>query len=534
MLRQVNQSTRAPEHQPPVKALCLCVLSAVLLILPFANPNYWVFAWVGFIPLFFILQNKSIGAAFLLSYFTGFIFWLGTIYWLTNVTITGYILLSLYLALYFGLFGFFISFCAIRNARYLILLIPVFWVCLEYLRAYFLTGFPWALLGYSQYKNLPIIQIADIAGAYGVSFLVMMGNVFIYCLVSRFMLHVTRRKQFFLLPILFIIIALIYGFYRICVQRVTCNVQRIKVSLIQPNIPQELKWDPTAKEKISRQFLRLTQDAAKDSPDLIILPETAVQDYLVIEKGRYVNINEIAGFIKEINIPFLIGAVIYQTGNDLGFPYYFNSAVMFSRKGEILQRYDKLHLVPFGEYMPLRNELPFLEAVVPIGDFTPGKEYVVFRAPHSALRTPHGFSVLICFEDVFSGLARNFVKNGADFLVNITNDAWFGDTSEPYQHLAASVFRAVENRRSLVRAANTGISCFISAQGKIIPRVSNAGGKDTFVDGYISGVIETGREDSFYSKFGDVFAWLCFLLVGCGIIIKIRRTSASEHQRTSI
>jgi apolipoprotein N-acyltransferase len=199
--------------------------------------------------------------------------------------------------------------------------------------------------------------------------------------------------------------------------------------------------------------------------------------------------------------------------------------VLFSRKGEIICRYDKLHLVPFGEYIPLRETFSFLETIVPIGDFTQGENYIIFKYQKENQKEDKtikyksiNFSVLICFEDIFPELAYRFVNRGADFLVNITNDAWFKDSSEPYQHLAASVFRAVENRVNLVRAANTGISCFINPLGKITSKVIDRKGKDIFVSGYISDVISKNALLSLYTKYRDIFVLLCFILAGYGII----------------
>ncbi|MEK6714422.1 MAG: apolipoprotein N-acyltransferase [Candidatus Omnitrophota bacterium] len=512
-----------------VKELLACILSAVLLILPFANSALWLFAWFGFVPLFFAIENKSKGRAFFLSYLTGLIFWLGTIYWLVHVTLLGLILLSLYLALYFGLFGILISSYALSPITYNLFAIPSLWVALEYLRGHLLTGFPWALLGYSQYQNLPIIQIADITGAYGVSFLLMMGNTVIYKVIgNRLWVEGKKNKIAILLSSMLLVLTLSYGYSHLNLLPTTYNLSPIRISLIQANIPQELKWSPAAKEDIVNKYFRLTREILQARPDLIIWPETAMQDYLIIDKQGYSNIDYLSNFVRELKVPFLLGVVAVENED------FYNSAVLFSKEGGILQRYDKLHLVPFGEYIPLRAVLPFLEAVVPIGDFTAGREYTIFKSPvtrptpnRGCPESPVKFSVLICFEDVFGELARNFVKKGADFLVNITNDAWFGDTSEPYQHLSASVFRAVENRVSVLRAANTGVSCFISPQGKIKTCVADKKGKQTFIDGHITGNIFIAKVRSIYNKYGDVFVLACFIVVGCGIITKLCSTLSS-------
>ncbi len=527
MLRQVR-SPVTRSASPVSKELFLCLLSAVLLILSFPKSNLEFLAWFGFIPLFFALQNKSKGKAFLLSYLTGVIFWLGIIYWLIHVTFIGMIVFVLYLALYFGLFGLIVSACLLpilrqaqdtspkdteqsRSATYYLLFIPSLWVILEFIRSHLFTGFPWTLLGYSQYLNLPVIQIADITGVWGVSFLVMLVNVFIYS-VARRPSPVARRKPKYILFLLCLFTILVYGYYRIYGIRNTEYGIRMKFSVIQGNIPQELKWNKSSRDFIMGRYFSLTAQALKDKPDLIIWPEAALPVVLEDEPYYY---ERVKGFVKEINIPLLLGAVNLRDN------LYYNSALLISEKGELLVRYDKLHLVPFGEYIPLRKILSFLETIVPIGDFTRGKEYTVFNlpTPYSLLPT-NEFSVLICFEDLFPDLSREFVKRGAVFLINITNDAWFKKTSAPYQHLCASVFRAVENRVFLVRSANTGVSGFIAPTGKIVSLVDDKFGNHIFVSGYKSHEISLSKRSlSFYTRYGDIFVTVCLLFVLGGIII---------------
>jgi len=507
MLRQIK-TPRHPDTQTPVlKDLFLCCLSGILLILSFPNFNLWILAWLGFVPLFFALENKSKPKAFLLAYFTGVIFWLAIIYWLIHVTLVGMIILALYLALYFGIFGLIITrHPDTQISRHQLLLVPSAWVLLEYLRAHLLTGFPWALLGYSQYLNLPVIQIADITGAFGVSFLVMMVNVTIYSIV--------RQKPKYLLPMLCIFFTLVYGYYKLHQTPNTKHQTPIKISVIQGNIPQELKWDPQAKDFIIDKYIAISREALKDKPDLIIWPEAAMPVVLEEEPLYYEKVSSLA---KQSHTPLILGAVTLRDS------LYYNSAILVSPEGELSKRYDKLHLVPFGEYIPLRSTLGFLEAIVPIGDFARGKEYTTFKlqAPSSKLQAR--FSVLICFEDLFPELSREFSKRGADFLVNITNDAWFKKTSSPYQHLQASVFRAVENRVFLIRSANTGVSGFIAPNGKIISLVKDLRARNIFISGYnTQGTAPFKENISFYTRHGDIFIWACILLVLYGII-KIRR-----------
>jgi len=492
-----------------VKELSLCFLSAALLIFSFPRFNFWLFAWFGFVPLFFALENKSKAKSFLLSYLTGFIFWIGIIYWLVHVTLVGLIILVLYLALYFGFFGLVIKNYELRTTNSELLFIPSVWVLLEYLRSHLFTGFPWALLGYSQYLNLPFIQIADITGAWGVSFLVMLVNVSVYSVARRSSLE-TGGKYKYVLPILCIIFTLIYGYYKIYNSQLTNYNSRIKISVIQGNISQELKWNKSSRDFIMDRYFSISNEALRDKPELIIWPEAALPVVLEEEAPYYERVKD---FVKEAKAPLLFGAVTLREN------IYYNSALLIFAGSELLARYDKLHLVPFGEYIPLRKTLSFLETVVPIGDFSSGKEYTVFTLPTTYHLVPTKFSVLICFEDLFPDLSREFVKRGAGFLINITNDAWFKKTSSPYQHLCASVFRAVENRVFLVRAANTGVSGFIAPTGKIVSLVGDKFGNNIFISGYRSQEIALSKRSySFYTRYGNIFVTACLLFVLGGII----------------
>ena len=508
MLRQINSVL--------ARQIFLCLSAAILIICSFPAANIEIFAWFSFVPLFFALKDKTRLQAFLLSYFTGIIFWSGSIWWLAHVTLAGTILLILYLALYFGLFGLIITSTehpACRSGRRAPstgwLFIPSLWVLLEYLRAYLLTGFPWALLGYSQYLNLPVIQIADITGVWGVSFLVMLVNVVIaQVLDSRFWVPGQKETKiklkilasFFLL----LSLSLAYGYYKLNLIPITpaCPAGRqhltpVKISVIQPNIPQDLKWERSSRDYIISRYVDLTHQASQDKPDLIIWPEAALPVVLEEEPVYYEIVKDL---VRKIKIPLVLGAVTLRD------KLYYNSSLLVSADGQTSDIYDKLHLVPFGEYIPLRKALSFLETIAPIGDITPGKEFRVFLKPAR-------FSVLICFEDLFPEISRRFVREGAGFLVNITNDAWYKKTSAAYQHLQASVLRAVENRVFLLRSANTGVSGFIHPTGKIISLVQGGHGENIFVSGYRTENVFVNKEGvlSFYSRFGDIFILLLFI-----------------------
>jgi apolipoprotein N-acyltransferase len=565
-------AVRQAGRSPVLKEIALCGLSAVLLILSFPSFNLEFLAWFGFVPVFFALNNKSQKQAFFLFFITGIIFWSGIVYWLVHVTLAGTIVLIFYLALYFAIFGLIIRPLTKHSTPYVLIFIPSVWVLLEYIRSHLFTGFPWALLGYSQYLNLPVIQIADITGAWGVSFLVMMSNVALYLVMSSESGvrggRMVKSKNL-ITPVIIFCFVLGYGFYKLQTPNSKLQTEHsVKISVIQGNIPQELKWDAKAQDYIINEYLDLNTRAMADKPDLIIWPESALPVILEGEPDYFIKVTD---FVNKNNIPLLLGAVrlesklyynsallIHSTAPNIAIKGEARSAAQYhpesfdiaqdaskdaerveaqnpgfspgcvegliSEEAKSITKYDKLHLVPFGEYIPLRKALPFLETIVPIGDFTPGREYTVFQIPNPKSQIPNRFSVLICFEDLFPELSREFRKRGADFLVNITNDAWFKKTSSPYQHLLASVFRAVENRVFLARAANTGVSGFIAPSGKIVSLVRNGRGSNIFLSGYNTEDINVSKSNlSFYTRFGDIFIIACLLFVLYGTVRNLKR-----------
>jgi apolipoprotein N-acyltransferase len=284
---------------------------------------------------------------------------------------------------------------------------------------------------------------------------------------------------------------------------------QVKITVVQGNIEQKFKWDQEYQNYIMDRYEDLTIEAVKDKPQLIIWPETAVPGFLNYDKEL---LQWMKNIIQKIKIPLLVGAPTLDTTDT---ERYYNSAALFSDKKDIVAQYNKLHLVAFGEFIPFEKQFPFLRKLFPIsGGFISGGKYTVFRLRTPNSQLPTNFSVLICFEDIFPNLVRQFVKNGADFMVNITNDAWFDKSAAAYQHAANSVFRAVENRRPFARSANTGLSCFIEKTGRIYEKVSK-NNKDLFVEGTKTAFItvEEDKKYSFYTKFGDIFILGCIILL---------------------
>jgi apolipoprotein N-acyltransferase len=508
------------KYKVPKVQIALCVLSAVLLVLSFPGFDLEFLAWIALVPLLFAIENRKPKEAFFLSYLTGSLFFLGTIYWLVHVTLPGMIAVVLYMALYFGSFGLIASYRSPVTDYRSLFFVPAVLVTTELVRSHMFGGFGWNLLAYSQSSNLPVIQIADITGAYGVSFIICLVNTAIFLTIKAF-----REKKYtfryLVIALLLIFLSLSYGIHR---ARNIFTGEKLRVAVIQGNIPQAKKWDEKFREEILCKYENLTREAAKSTPDLIIWPETSVPGFLESEQRLLSRIESLA---KEAKAPILVG-----TPSERGESYY-NSAVLVLDDHRLAGRYDKMHLVPFGEYVPFKSVLSFVErfAPSPIGDFSEGKEPVVFKffiergsrdnAVSWRLVKKVGFSCLICFEDIFPDIARAFVKEGAVFLVNITNDAWFAKSSAAYQHSQASIFRAVENRVNVVRAANTGLSCFIDQKGKVEAIVEQSGER-LFVDGFKIHDIVLNNTKTLYTKYGDIFAYLCVLFVFIALIRKER------------
>ena len=312
-----------------------------------------------------------------MAYLTGFLFFLGTIYWLVHVSLPGMLIVVAYLALYFGFFGLIMNITqySIRNTQYeRLFLIPAIWVALEWARSYVFTGFGWALLGYSQSYNLPVIQIADISGAYGVSFLIVMFNAAAFYAIKNF-----RNKKEFIFPMVIaaVIITVASGYGLLRLNNIFTG-ERLKVCVVQGNIPQDRKWDAQFAQSIIEKYSKLTILSTKEKPDLIIWPETSVPGFIE-DEGKL--LKWVSGLAVMTDSPLLVGAPRYEvvSGREL----YYNSAFLFLKDGSLDRHYDKMHLVPFGEYVPLKDLFFFVHrfASRPIGDFVGGKEFTVLRFP---------------------------------------------------------------------------------------------------------------------------------------------------------
>ena len=495
-------------------------LSAIFYILASPPVEFEILGFFVLTPLFIsIKESKTLKQAFRVGMAGGLLTTIGLYYWLiyTMTTFGGlsyplsvalFFLLGAYLSLYWGLFTLTVKYLTVSGLSMLITA-PAIWVALEYLRTYLFSGFPWALLGYTQYKNTYFIQVADITGVYGVSFILVLTSAIIFKGSRTFFSKgkIPFREALFLSVI--IVATFFYGFIRSDTD--TKNIDQTKVAVIQGNINQQVKWDRDYLEKTLSIYDSLSSEAVKENSDinLIVWPETAAPFYFQQRSTQRLRVENIS---KSLNKPILFGSPAFKKENNKY--QLFNSAYLISpqengKKVDVIGRYDKIHLVPFGEYVPLKKLLFFVSKITEgIGDFTPGQDFKALQLSNkSNPSSPFALGSLICYEVIFPNLVRQFVNEGANLLVNITNDGWYGKTSAPYQHLSAAVFRAVENKVYLLRAANTGISAIISPTGEI----ENSLG--IFKRGFVAGKVDLNEEKTFYSKNGDLFSIVTSLAV---------------------
>jgi apolipoprotein N-acyltransferase len=514
------------------KDLAFPILSSLLLIVSFPNFDLGFLAWAGLVPLFLVINNKTPSWSFLLSFICGILFFLGIFHWILSIpkfTLPQQIALALYLGSFFGLFGLGFSFIATRWSYPLALwAAPFFWVLFEYIRSNLsFLSVPWALLAHSQYEYPTVIQIASITGTYSLSFLIVMVNAAIAAALSLYSPrskgqeifftsavagkeHSIPKKQnikFVLIAMVFLLTVLTVLYGQLTLSKPIVG-NRVKISVVQGNIEQPKKWDAQYAREIMKTYTELSLEATKDQPALIIWPETATPGGVNQDMRLYMEVRNVA---KNAGAHLLLGSSQQQkiSGEKKRDLKYMNSAFLISPdpKVPMSQRYDKIRLFPFGEYLPFQEIIPWSHFGVPnmIG-YVSGKEFTVFALPEVR------FGVTICWENVFPEMIRQFVKNGAQLIINITNEAWFGRSAAPHQLVSISVFRAVENRIFVVRCANTGVSCIIDPYGRVIDRVRNEKGQDIFIRGAISGWVTPLESSTLFTRYGDLFPWVCMII----------------------
>ena len=402
------------------------------------------------------------------------------------------------------------------------------WVALEMVVARFLGGFPWNLLGDSQYQMTPLIQVAAFTGVYGVSFLVVWTSL---SLLGAGMVIVRRpvMQSAWVGEIILPVVA-VSGLYLTGYEKLLRPEQaspEVTVALVQPSIPQTILWDSAKNEQSFKDLLALSERALTNKPDVLIWPESAVPEMIRYDEATY---RAVTGLARAHKVWIILssddGEALPTETN------YFNSSFLISPTGELAGEYRKQHLVMFGEYVPFAKWLPFLKWVTPItGGYTPGDRAAPFEMGDLNVKV----SVLICFEDTFPQVARRYVDDDTDFLVNITNDGWFGEGAAQRQHAAAALFRAVENGLPLVRCTNTGLTCWIDASGRI-RREFRSAQDGIYGTGFMTvriPVLRPGekRAKTFYRQHGDAFGWacVCFAMVRIGAASLRNRKSSDAN-----
>ena len=511
----------------------LAVLTGVLYPITFMVPALGILAWVLLIPLFWAIVKRTPWGAFKLGLLSGTIAnFIGT-YWLVG-TLTRFggfpiavsfifiIFLSAYAGLAFGLFTYITTRLGLfrKPGAMSVLLIAAIWTSIEYLFPFL---FPYGISN-SQAPYLTIIQMYDLFGIYALSFIIVVVNVTLLRIIKRFTLSAVLPAPELVLSFALLVLALSYGYFRIVQVDVEIrSAPKLKIGMVQANFDFLAKTENQEKT-VTDKHKEMSQEL--DEVDLIIWPETSIQawfsnesDYLIVRdelgipemKGKYFIVGGMSFTPKDPDSEIITDENIIK----------YNTAFLTNSNGVILERYHKIKLLLFGEYLPFAQYFPAIQKISPAsGDFTPGDELDLFVIPEKGAK----IAPIICYEDIIPSFSRQFVDKGANLIVNITNDAWFGETIAPYQHLLISIPRAVETRKYLLRSTNTGISAIIDPVGRVVAETGN------FVQTNLEGEVALlDGNKTLYTRIGDVFpiATLIFW-VGFIVVQKLRGKNFSQ------
>ncbi len=538
------------------------VLSGLLTTFCFAPFEQNWLCWFALTPLLAAIwfSGENSKRRWLRDFFLGWIagttfFWT-VLSWLHTVTISGLVLVGLYLGIYFGIWSWIAGLFRPRrllrapvkasrswgrplppdelppDARspwlsslhnlWLAFVLATAWAALEWIRGWLFTGWGWNGLGVALHNLLPMIQIAEYTGVPGVSFVVAFANVIAIATAWRFYLETKvriRRPHFdFTLTMAGLVGVAAFGVRQLQVQVPT---EPLRVAAVQSNVPREEKFTREFQDKTFQLFTRLTNLAlaTKPPPQLIVWPESATPMPVLLDRDNYQFVTNLSASIK---VDLLLGTIDADRQGD------YNAALLVTNGGQTMQLYRKLHLVPFGEYVPGRNTVPFVARIVGDqvpADFTAGREPVLFRLTTDEIKV----APLICFEDTLGELTRQFVLRGANLLANVTNDGWFLKSAGSAQHLENAIFRCIENRRPLVRAANTGVTCFVNRYGRVTQVLRNSQGS-TFTEGVLSGTVAvpTSGQMTFYARHGELFAQICAGITLMLLIVRLVRLKSAQ------
>jgi apolipoprotein N-acyltransferase len=491
--------------------LFLPVLTGLLLVASFPKAHQPYLAWIAFIPLIAYLSRvKTPLRAFGGGWIAGAIELFTLLIWMPPVlerygglpvwlAWTAYALLILVLSSFSGAACYITKQMMRRGGDSLLLLFPAVWILLEYVQTKIpFGGFPWLLVGYTQPDWLSLAQIADLTGVFGVSFLVLWfgGAVF---RIFQYKGRTVAAYWPIVVAVLLIAGSLVYG--RISLNRWDALQADNHVAMLQGNLSPD-ESGRALEEKYIQGYVQMAGDLKSPRTDLLVLPESPTP-VLYQSDDRY------RRTLEDLARRYTYGMIfnnIRSDGTGEGVRYY-NSAFFLDRNGVITGVYDKTHLVPFGEYIPLSNVFVFIKTItMGVGEFHPGRDFRVLRLGEFPV------NAVICFEAIFPDLVRKFVRDGSRLIVNLTNDGWYGDSAAPYQHFSITRWRAIENRRYFLRAANSGISAVITPAG----RIQTATG--VLSQAVCEGSFAFVAEQTFYTRYGDVFVFLCAIIV-CSFLI---------------
>lgn len=503
----------------------LAAISGVLLGLCYPPADLGDLVWIALAPLAWAVwfSPRSPRRDWLrlagLGYLCGLFFFSIGAFWLTTLTWPGYILLVLYFSFYFAGWAVFAGMlvaketdasapspwlASLHNLR-VCALGAAGWTAMEWLRGVIFPSFGWNGLGIAQHANIPLIQIADITGVGGISFLVAMANLMLAVTIKRLWLEIgrgARRPHYdFALTIALVALAWTYGIRQVF--QPEPQTKDLSFAAIQAAIPQEVRNDPAFEMEVLETYEKQTLAAIAMEPDLILWPESSTPNPLL---GHQFTWDLVRGLAEQHDGDFLLGTVHWGKEGD------FNSIALLTKRGTEAQLHHKMHLVPFGEYVPLREEFPLLARIVGElvpDDFDPGKNFTVLELESQ----PAKLGPLVCFEDTLGDLARRFAELGAQAFVVVTNDGWFLESAGSLQHLRNALFRCVETGLPMIRAANTGVTCAIDRNGVVREVLRDTNGS-TFDPGILFSKIsiQENPPPTFYTRYGKVFSIACLLV----------------------
>ncbi len=522
------------------------ILSGLLLSAAFPPVEWDWLIWLAFIPLLLAPAPPTTWRRCMVGYIFGFAHFVTSLLWLNEIGFAAGVLLAFACA-FFPMIWYVLSatltaqlnssrsalaqatnrLAPVRSGgavRYaiLVILIPAAWVAIEWVRSWIFTGFSWNQLGISQFQRGGLIRPVIWTGVYGISFLIVAGNYVLIWLVKSWWQRLRHHpEREFPLPVMIGILLMLPGFYLVINQpEYGRPLSILQVAGIQGNIPQTRSYSQAQLGEIVTIYDDLTRRAVRaGTPDLVIWPETAVP-----APARYDPLyNRILnGLFRDVQTPMLIGTLDYRpaAGQDNSDDMLsLNSVLYYGPNGELLDFYNKTHLVPFGEYVPFEAHLPWLVDWIGMGrSLTPGTEYTVFQLPQQA-----DAGVNICYEDAYPQISRRFVLNGANVLMTLTNDAWYAESAGPRQHLIHAVFRAVENQRPLFRSGNNSDTCLILPNGRIVGELYDTEAETKFVRDFGLYDVPVWKDlpVTFYTRYGDVFAKTCALIAAVTAAILI-------------